>query len=51
MLAAIERVIDPREDGVRCYALPAAIDCRTLGRQLFPEDVMLFTGGIARLMS
>jgi CRISPR-associated protein Cas2 len=51
LLAAIERVIDPREDDVRCYALPAAINCKTLGRQLFPEDVMLFTGGIARLMS
>lgn len=50
LLAAIEKIIDPREDDVRCYALPVNIDCKSLGRQSFPGDVMLFSNGVNRLL-
>ncbi len=49
LLDAINLIIDPFEDDVRCYVLPVNIDCKTLGRQFFPEDVMLFTGGVNQL--
>ncbi|MGR9087714.1 MAG: CRISPR-associated endonuclease Cas2 [Gammaproteobacteria bacterium] len=49
LLAAIDLIIDPIEDDVRCYALPVDIQCATLGRQFFPDDVMLFSGGVNRL--
>jgi CRISPR-associated protein Cas2 len=51
LLAAIERTIDPREDDVRCYALPARIDCKSLGRQAFPKDIMLFSNGVNQLFN
>lgn len=49
LLDSIENIIDLREDDVRCYALPAMIDCHTVGRQCFPEDVLLFSNGINQL--
>lgn len=49
LLAGINRIIDKREDDVRCYALPAHIDCKILGRQMIPDDVMLFSSGVNHL--
>lgn len=49
LLKSIDGIIDPNEDDVRCYALPTVIDCQTVGRQYFPDDVMLFAGGINQL--
>ncbi len=51
ILESINRLIDPAEDDVRSYRLPEKPDIKTLGRQFFPEDVMLFTGGVNRLFS
>ncbi len=50
LLERIEDLMDEREDDVRCYALPAAVDCQTVGRQYFPADVMLFNKGVACLL-
>jgi len=50
LLTSIEHIIDPREDDIRCYALPATVECKTLGRQMFPDDVLLFAGGINQLL-
>jgi len=49
-LESINQLIMPAEDDVRFYRLPEHIDIKALGRQYFPEDVMLFTGGINRLV-
>jgi len=38
------------EDDERCYRLSNDSATVTLGRQFFPEDVMLFTGGVDRLL-
>lgn len=51
LMESISRLIHPAEDDIRCYRLPEHTDINTLGRQFFPEDVMLFTGGINRLFS
>ncbi|MCX7107151.1 MAG: CRISPR-associated endonuclease Cas2 [Methylococcales bacterium] len=49
LLQAITEIIHPAQDDIRCYRLPDHADIKTLGRQFFPEDVMLFTGGVNRL--
>lgn len=49
LLEAIGGIIDEREDDIRCYALPATVECQTIGRQYFPDDVMLFTEGVDQL--
>ena len=49
LLDSIDSIIDPREDDIRCYALPTVINCHTVGRQYFPEDVMLFSNGVNQL--
>lgn len=49
LLDVINRLIQPAEDDVRCYRLPENTDIKTLGRQFFPDDVMLFTDGINRI--
>ncbi len=51
LLERINLLIQPAEDDVRCYRLPENTDVNTLGRQFFPEDVMLFTGGVNRLLT
>jgi CRISPR-associated protein Cas2 len=51
LLDQINQLIQPVEDDIRCYRLPEQTDIKTLGRQYFPEDVMLFTGGVNRLLS
>lgn len=50
LLERIEQQIEIKEDDVRCYRLPANADTITLGRQFFPQDVMLFTGGVDRIL-
>ncbi|MFI3157774.1 MAG: CRISPR-associated endonuclease Cas2 [Methylococcaceae bacterium] len=49
LLESIELIIQPAEDDIRCYRLPEQSDIRILGRQFFPEGVMLFTDGINQL--
>lgn len=51
LLERLNTVIKNAEDDIRCYRLPERTDIKTLGRQYFPEDVMLFTGGINRLFN
>jgi CRISPR-associated protein Cas2 len=51
LMDAISQLIHPTEDDIRCYRLPERSDIKTLGRQFFPEDVMLFTDGVNRLFS
>ena len=51
LLTSINELIHPVRDDIRCYRLPERTEIKTLGRQFFPEDVMLFTGGINRLFS
>jgi len=45
VLRGLERIIDPRKDDVRCYPLPERADIVMLGRQIFPEDIMLIRDG------
>lgn len=40
-LAEVGELIDPREDDVRCYPLPAKAEYEHLGRQLVPEGLVL----------
>ncbi|MCD2452418.1 CRISPR-associated endonuclease Cas2 [Methylicorpusculum oleiharenae] len=51
LLAHMEELIEPVEDDIRCYRLPEQLTVKTLGRQFFPEDVLLFTGGVNRILS
>ena len=50
LLELIEQQIENKADDVRCYRLSGHTDTVTLGRQFFPEDVMLFTGGVDRIL-
>ena len=50
LLESLNALIKTAEDDIRCYRLPERTDIKTLGRQFFPEDVMLFTDGINRLL-
>lgn len=54
LLRLLERIgteIIETEDDVRCYRLPENTETAALGRQYFPQDVMLFTGGVDRILS
>jgi CRISPR-associated protein Cas2 len=51
LLEYVEQLIEPAEDDIRCYRLPERTDINALGQQYFPEDVMLFTGGVNRLLN
>ncbi len=44
--AGLETIIDSRADDVRIYPLPTRLEAHLLGRQLFPDDVLLLDGGI-----
>jgi CRISPR-associated protein Cas2 len=50
LLERIEQEIEDVEDDVRCYRLPSNTEAATLGKQYFPDDVMLFTGGVNRIL-
>jgi len=43
LLAGIKSIINQREDDVRCYTLPDNLEFVGLGRQIFPDGVMLFS--------
>lgn len=45
LLDRLGEIIEPREDDIRAYPLPESPDCRLLGQQMFPDDVMLVRGG------
>ena len=49
LLQRFKRIIDHKEDDIRCYALPAKIECRMIGEQVFPDDVLLFSAGLNHL--
>ena len=51
LLENLNELIKTSEDDIRCYRLPERADIKTLGRQFFPTDVKLFTGGINRKFS
>jgi CRISPR-associated protein Cas2 len=51
LLECLNVLIKTAEDDIRCYRLPDRAEVKSLGRQYFPEDVMLFTDGINRLFS
>lgn len=46
VLDGLDSLIDPRADDIRLYPLPSRQDSVALGRQIFPEDVMLISNGI-----
>ena len=41
----VEELIDPRRDDVRIYPLPDTLEHVTYGRQMFPDGVLLLSGG------
>lgn len=45
LLEALEALIEPAEDDVRAYPLPRECEVALLGRQLFPDDVLLIRHG------
>lgn len=51
LLDRIDGEIVAEEDDVRCYRLPESAEIVGLGRQYFPDGVMLFTGGVDRILS
>ncbi len=52
VLVTIKGLINLREDDVRCYTLPDRLEFEVLGRQIFPDGVMLFSSsGNNRLIS
>ncbi len=46
LLDDIHRLIDSREDDIRCYTLPGTVECLILGQQVFPDEVALFSKGV-----
>lgn len=45
LLDQLTDLIEPDEDDIRCYPLPTEGDVALLGRQLFPDDVLLIRNG------
>ena len=46
LMEKLETLINPYEDDIRVYPLPQRGECCSLGRQMFPEGIMLMrTGG------
>ncbi|MCP5197804.1 MAG: CRISPR-associated endonuclease Cas2 [Gammaproteobacteria bacterium] len=45
VLHGLERIIDPRKDDVRCYPLPERANVVLMGRQIFPENILLIQDG------
>lgn len=41
LLTGLRHLIDPKEDDIRAYPLPKRLDYTHLGRQLFPDGVIL----------
>ena len=51
LLDCLNLLIKTAEDDIRCYRLPEQADIKVLGQQYFPEDVLLFSGGVNRLLN
>ena len=49
LLAHLNDLILPIEDDVRCYRLSEAVKVECVGRQMFPEEVMLFDQGVNQI--
>jgi len=45
VLSELDDIIDPAEDDVRAYPLPWECEASMLGKQLFPDDVLLLRNG------
>lgn len=45
LVSELEALIDPRLDDIRCYPLPDECEVAMLGRQIFPEDILLIRDG------
>lgn len=50
LLESINHLIKVNEDDVRCYRLREQMTVECLGRQMFPEDVMLFDKGVNQML-
>ena len=50
ILEGITKLISPDADDVRAYHLPERCEVMVLGRQLFPEGVVLSVSGLDRLL-
>lgn len=46
VMNGLQAIIDPRVDDVRIYPLPTRLEASLLGRQMFPDDVLLLDGGV-----
>ncbi|MDX1606543.1 MAG: CRISPR-associated endonuclease Cas2 [Candidatus Competibacterales bacterium] len=44
-LEGLRALIDPREDDIRAYPLPRVGQVALMGRQLFPDDILLLRDG------
>ena len=49
LLAELETMIDPKQDDVRAYPLPAAGDVTLLGQHFFAANTLLVENGQSRL--
>lgn len=45
LLRELDDIIDAREDDIRAYPLPERGEVAVLGRQIFPEDILLLRNG------
>ncbi|SJM95769.1 CRISPR-associated endoribonuclease Cas2 [Crenothrix polyspora] len=50
LLQGLDKLMNKREDDIRCYRLFSQTSAETLGRQMFPKDVMLFSHGMSQLL-
>lgn len=50
LLESISDLIDEKDDDVRCYTLPRTVVTHSIGKQFFPEGVMLFTEGVNKII-
>lgn len=50
LLSGLQWRMDVKEDDIRCYRLVQQLRVDTLGRQLFPEGVQLFSQGGVNLI-
>jgi CRISPR-associated protein Cas2 len=46
VMDGLDAIIDSRADDVRIYPLPTRLEASLLGRQMFPDDVLLLDGGV-----
>ena len=51
LLESLNNLLVSSEDDVRCYRLSQQADIKLLGRQFFPENVLLFSNGVNQIFS